>query len=162
MSTVTFPLIVTCLLLSACAQPNEQTTSSVQADLDAILEVRQQLIDAINSDDVEEIMSGLTDDHLTMPPNEPTPKTLDALRSWHERRIAEFTTDLEISSLEVEVSSDWAIERWSSTIILTPRDGSASIQNTNKGLWIWQRELDGSWKLWRSIWNSDDPVPDNQ
>ena len=157
-----FLLLVTCLLLSSCTQSDKQTAASVQADLAAIGEVRQQLIDALISDDVEGIMGGLTGDHLTMPPNETTLQTLDALRSWHERRIAEFTFDFEVSSPEIEMSRDWAIDRWSSTAILTPRDSGASIQNNNKGLWIWHRELDGSWKLSRSIWNSDNPVPDNQ
>ena len=150
------PLLATCLLLSACTQSDKQTAASIQADLAAIGEVRQQLIDALNSDDVDGIMGTLTGDHLTMPPNEPTPKTLDALRSWHERRIAEFTIAIVMSSPEVELGGDWAIDRWSSTTSLTPRDSGASIQNTQKGLWIWQRELDGSWKLSRSIWNNDD------
>ena len=157
-----FALLITFLLLSACNQRDEQTTASVQADLAAIGEARQQLIDALIADDVEKIMDGLTSDHLTMPPNEPTPQTLDALRSWHERRIAEFTFDLVVSSPEVEIGGDWAIDRYSSTITLTPRDSGALIQNTSKGLWIWHHEQDGAWKLSRSIWNSDDPIPDNQ
>jgi ketosteroid isomerase-like protein len=70
--------------------------------------------------------------------------------------------DITFSSPEIEVSRDWAIDRWSSTMILTPIDSGASIQNTHKGLWIWHRELDGSWKISRSIWNSDDPCLDNQ
>ncbi len=151
-----FALLITFLLLSACVQRAEQTAASVQADIAAIGEARQQLIDAINADDVEGIMAGLTDDHLTMPPNEPTPQTLDALRSWHERRIAEFTIDFDVSSLEMEISGDWAINRFSSINTLTPRDSGASIQNTSKGLWIWHHEPDGSWKLSRSIWNNDD------
>ena len=157
-----FALLITFLLLSACVQRAEQTAASVQADIAAIGEARQQLIDAINADDVEGIMAGLTDDHLTMPPNEPTPQTLDALRSWHERRIAEFTLDLAVSSSEVEIGGDWAFDRFSGTATLTPIDGGASIQNTTKGLWIWHHEPDGSWKLSRSIWNGDDPIPDNQ
>ncbi len=157
-----FALLITFLLLSACAQRDEQTTASVQADLAAIGEARQQLIDALIADDVEKIMAGLTSDHLTMPPNEPTPQTLDALRSWHERRIAEFTFDYVVSPPEVEIGGDWAIDRYSSTVTLTPRDSGASIQNTSKGLWIWHHEPDGSWKLSSSIWNSDEPIPDNQ
>ena len=148
-------------MLSTCAQPDEQTASSVQADLAAIGEVRQQLIGALIADDVEGIMGGLTGDHLTMPPNEPTPQTLDALRSWHEQRIAEYTIDDATFSPEIEVCGNWAIDRWSSTNILSPRDGGASIQINLKGVWIWHRELDGSWKLSRSIWNSDDPIPEN-
>ncbi|MCK5702848.1 MAG: hypothetical protein KAI29_16910, partial [Cyclobacteriaceae bacterium] len=90
-------------MLSSCAQRDEQTTASVQADLAAIGEVRQQLIDALIADDVEKIMAGLTSDHLTMPPNAPTPQTLNALRSFHERRIDEFTMDFVVSSPELEI-----------------------------------------------------------
>ncbi len=157
-----FALLITFLLLSACSQRGEQTNASVQADLAAIGDVRQQLIDALNADDIEGIMAGLTADHLTMPPNEPTPQTLDALRSWHERRIAALNMNLAVSSSEVKIGGDWAIDRFSGTVTLIPRDGGASIQDTQKTLWIWHREADGSWKLSRAIWNSDDPIPDNQ
>jgi len=157
-----FALLITFLLLSACSQRGEQTNASVQADLAAIGDVRQQLIDALNADDIEGIMAGLTADHLTMPPNEPTPQTLDALRSWHERRIAAFNMNLVVSSSEVKIGRDWAIDHFSDTVTLIPRDGGASIQDTHKTLWIWHREADGSWKLSRAIWNSDDPIPDNQ
>ncbi len=108
-------LLITFLLLNACTERGEQTTASVQVDLAAIGEARQQLIDALIADDVEKIMAGLTSDHLTMPPNEPTAQTLDALRSWHERRIAEFAIDFVVSSPEMEIGGDWAIDRWSST-----------------------------------------------
>ena len=148
-----FALLITFLMLSACTQQDEQTTASHQADLAAIGEARQQLIDALIADDVEKIMDGLTSDHLTMPPNAPTPQTLDALRSWHERRIAEFTMDFVVSSPELEIGGDWAIDRYSSTVTFTPRDSGASIQIPSKGLWIWHHEPDGSWKLSRSIWN---------
>ena len=156
-----FALLITFLLLSACTQRNEQTTASVQADLVAIGEARQQLIDALIADDVEKIMDGLTSDHLTMPPNAPIPQTLDALRSWHERRIAEFAMDFVVSSPELEIGGDWAIDRYSSAATYTPRDSGASIQYTSKGLWIWHHEPDGSWKLSLSIWNSDEPIPGN-
>lgn len=156
-----FALLITFLLLNACTQRDEQTTASVQADLAAIGEARQQLIDALIADDVETIMARLTSDHLTMPPNEPTLQTLDELRSWHERRIAEFTIDFDVSSLEMEKSGDWAINRFSSINTLTPRDSGALIQTTIKDLWIWHHEPDGSWKLSRSIFNSDDPIPYN-
>ena len=157
-----FALLITFLLLSSCAQRDEQTTASVQADLAAIGEARQQLIDALIADDVEKIMDGLTSDHLTMPPNAPTLQTLDALRSWHEQRIAEFTMDFVVSSPELEIGGDWAIDRYSSTVTYMPRDSGTSIQTSSKGLWIWHHEQDGSWKLSRSIWNSDEPIPDKQ
>jgi len=157
-----FPTFIICLLLSACAEPGEQTAASVQEDIAAIGEVRQQLIDALEADDVDGIMSRLTDDHITMPPNEPAPATLEALRSWHERRITDFTFDGDLPSQEIQLAGDWAFDHWSSTFSLTSRDDGAVAEYVGKGLWIWHRASDGTWKLARSIWNLDDPGPDNQ
>ena len=39
---------------------------------------------------------------------------------------------------------------------LTKRDGRP-VHDEGKGLWIWRRQVDGGWKIVRSIWNSDLP-----
>src|SRR6185295_15838251 len=37
----------------------------------------------------------------------------------------------------------------------TPKRGGKTVHDEGKGVWIWRRQADGSWKIARAIWNSD-------
>ena len=150
-------------LTFACAPAEEAVEDvviSFEADLAAISEAGQQLVTAINADDVDGIMAGLTPDHITMAPNVPGLAGTE-LHAWHESRVAAVTTALTWTSEETTVFGDWAWERWSSRISYTPHEGGEPEEGVGKGIWIWQRQPDGTWMLARSIWNSDLPLPDD-
>jgi ketosteroid isomerase-like protein len=151
---LTIVALVILVYLCSCS-----TQTSTEEDLAAIAVTRDQLTTALIEDDVDGILSPLTDDHITMAPNEPALDDLATLRQWHERRIEEYTMDGSFSSLEVRVAGDWAFECWSFPYTLTPKTGGIPVQGKNKGIWIWKRQRDGTWKLARSIWNSDNPLP---
>ncbi len=134
-------------------------TDQNKADRAAIDKASQQMVAAIEGDDVEGILALVTGDHVTMAPNEPAIDDVTNLRAWHEGRINAFTSQATLSSEEIVVSGDWAYQRWSSSFVVTPRDGGSPIRAVNKGIWIWQRQPDGAWKMARSIFNSDLPLP---
>lgn len=133
--------------------------ASPEADLDAIAEARSRLTRALKADALDGIFGSLTEDHLTMPQGEPAPPTLAALSAWHERRIATYSMDADWRSQELMLAGNWALDRWTAEVALTPRTGGPAVKDVLKGLWVWQRTSDGSWKLARSIWNSDKPAP---
>ena len=154
---VIFILVLSLLTMFACTKQVD-----VEADKEAIAKAGNQMVNALNSDDVDGIMSGLTDDHITMAPNVPAFADMAKLRSWHEERVENFSLNITITTDETEILGDCAFERWSSTLTLTPRLGGEPVQNKTKGIWIWKRQTDGTWKLARSIWNSDLLVPDSK
>jgi ketosteroid isomerase-like protein len=141
--------------LAACVQPQ---ASSREADLAAIAEARNELIAGLETDDVDRILAGLTADHLTMAPNSPALADAQSLTAWHQARIDAYTFGTTFSSEDIRLAGDFAVERWSATTRLTPRAGGADYEDQNKGLWVWQREDDGTWKLLWSIWNSDNGI----
>jgi ketosteroid isomerase-like protein len=150
------------ILLPACAeqpQPVQEPSFDREAAEEAIARTRDQLITALNADDVDGIMACLTDDHVTMPPDVPTPKDLNALREYHQDRVDKFSLDVKQTLSELEFAGDWAIEHFANTGSLTPRAGGDAVPFNNKGIWIWKPQLDGSWKLALSIWNNDSPLP---
>ena len=149
------PLALATLLLGACQANPETSEPTLEDDLAQISVARDALITAIVQDDVDGIMGQLTDDHLTMPPGVPMPPDNDQLRQWHQERIDEYTFRSDFVTDDIQVRGDIAIERWSGASALVPRDGSSEIQADDKGVWIWERQDDGSWKLLWSIWNSD-------
>jgi ketosteroid isomerase-like protein len=147
-----FCLVVCMFALSACVQKADS-----EADRTAIREAGMALTDALNADDVDGILAGLTEDHLTMAPNEPA-LDMSNLRAWHQARVDQFVSRFEFSSEEIITAGDWAYERWASKFTLTPRTEGDPVSGASKGIWVWQRQTDGGWKLARSIWNSDLPI----
>ena len=91
-----------------------------------------------------------------MPPNEPPIVGKAALRSWFLRVTDEFSIDLDTSVEEVKVTSDWAYERFSFSRTMTPTGGGEPTTARGKGIHVYRRQSDGSWKLARDLWNSDE------
>ena len=50
-------------------------------------------------------------------------------------------------------------ERGRYEITLAPKAGDAPMDDTGKYITIYQRQSNGSWKIARDIWNSDQPLP---
>jgi ketosteroid isomerase-like protein len=152
------------MLLPACAPQTEEQAKpepqvDVNADKEAITKVGDQLIAALESNNVDGIMACLTDDHVTMAPDVPVLDDLDALGNWHKDRVESFAVDIELTSEELEVIGDWAFQRWSISQKLTPKAGGDPVQTQNKGIWTFKRQADGQWKLACAVWNSDGPPP---
>lgn len=146
-------------VLAACTGPPAEAESEAMGpDAEAVMEMRQALHDALNRDDVDAIMAGLTDDHVTLPPGEPVIGDLEALRRWHETRVAAVDYEGSLRSEELVMLGDWALDRWSAEINARSRADGSPVEDEAKGLWIWRRGSDGQWKLAQSIWNSDRPT----
>ena len=154
-----FLLILTISLITifACAEKVD-----IETDKEALSNARDQLINALNTDDVDGIMAGLTDNHITMAPNEPALADKVKLRNHHEERIENYTSNFSFIIDEIEMFGDWAFVRFSSAVTVTPRFSDVSMNSKSKGIWIWKRQTDGKWKLARSIWNSDLPLSDSK
>ncbi len=60
---------------------------------------------------------------------------------------------------EIEVAGDLTYERYTGRWTVTPKDGSDAVEQAFKGIHILRRQTDGSWKIARDIWNSDEPLP---
>jgi ketosteroid isomerase-like protein len=144
--------------LLGCSPPDVVQGPSEAEDLAAIAQARDQLIAALVSDDVPGIMVGLTEDHFTMPPDQPTPSDNTVLAGWHEARVEQFSFETEFTTDDLRLYGDLAIERWTASQHLMPKGEGEEITDSTKGVWIWERQEDGSWKLLWSIWNSNLPA----
>jgi ketosteroid isomerase-like protein len=151
------PLMLLGFTFLGCSPPETAQGPAEAEDLASIAQVRDQLIAALNADDVDGIMAGLTDDHLTLAPDGPMPPDNVALRAWHDARVEQFSAHGEFTTDDIQLFGDLAVERWSNTLRLTPRGEGEEVADESKGVWIWKRQADGSWKLFWSIWNSNLP-----
>lgn len=154
------------MLVPACApqaeqeaQPVAEEAPSTEADMAALQALVDKEIASINDGDVEALLTLVTEDTVCMPPNEPAIVGKEALQKWGQDLLSQFTIELTGSTEEVQVSGDWALQRYSMTVTMTPTAGGESVQENGKGIHIYERQSDGSWKLARDIWNMDNPPP---
>jgi len=139
-------------------QPGTAAQSGTPADRQAISQIRNQEIASFSSGDVEQLLSLCTDDLVLMPPNEPTLVGKDAVRAWARAMYQEFKIQGSYTSTaDLRVVGDWAFERMSFKLTLTPVGGGAAMEDVGKGFHVYRRE-GGAWKIALDIWNSDTPV----
>ena len=155
------------MLLPACApepvqeaEPATEEAPSTEADEAAIEEMLNKEIAFINDGDIEGIRTILAEDTVWMPPNHPAISGSEAVASWLQDFLSQFKIDLAGSAEEVRISGDWALQRYSMTTTMTPTAGGESIHDNGKGIHIYHRQSDGSWKLAHDIWNTNNPPPE--
>ncbi len=152
------------LAVGACAPAQEAADEPAvdpAVDAAAIEAVRAAEADAAEAGDTDAFLALMTDDIIAMPPNEGLITGKDALRAWLDGFTEQFDVTLEpYVTDEVEVSGDLAFERFSGVWTLTPKDGGESVTENLRGIHIYRRQADGSWKIARDVWNSSDPLPE--
>ena len=152
--TMRLPLFCAALMLG-CTQQAEQPAVSTEADRQAIDQVREQEVAAINSGDLS--LGYAADNLITLPPGEPALVGKPALQAWMEAFLSQTTASLSYGSTDVIVAGDLAVEHYTGTLTLTPVGGGDSVDETLKGIHVYQRQADGSWKLTHDIWNLEAP-----
>ena len=144
------------LLLAAglgCYQPVQEATTG--ADVDAINAVREAEWAAIVAGDVDAHLAVMTDDCIMMPPDEAVVVGHEAVRAWGEEFFAMFEIAGAYTGAEIVVVGDWAIENYTGALTITPKDGGEAAMETIKGIHVYRRQGDGSWKIAQDVWNMD-------
>ncbi len=139
-------------LLAGCSSQDE---ANLEADTAAIIDFENQYRSSQNADDVDRFMSLWTEDGILMPPNGPPVIGKDQIRVRSIGLFDQFSFDLDGSAAEVEVAGGWAFTRGTYTITVTPKEGGQPVFIDGKYINILERQPDGSWKMHRSIFNSN-------
>ena len=131
---------------------------AVDADLEAIEAQWRRVIATFVDGDVDAFMALTAEGVVLMPPGEPSVTAREAVRSLIEGFFGAYAIEMDTLILdEVVVAGDWAFVRDTYVSKLTPRSGGETTRSGGKNLWILQRQQDGSWKVARNMWNSNDP-----
>ncbi len=161
----TLALLGVGLIVASCGSERRAPESAAvespatEADEAAIKGVQLREAQAIKEKDAAGLLALFESDLVVMPPNEPPIVGKAALRSWFLRVTDQFSIDLDFSVEEVRVTGDWAFERFSFRRTTTPTGGGDPTTARGKGIHVFRRQSDGSWKIARDIWTSDE-VPD--
>ena len=131
-------------------------SQATRADEAAIKGVHLRETRAIEEKDASGLLALFDTNLVLMPPNEPPIVGKAALRSWFLRLTDEFSINVDTSAEEVKVTGDWAYERFSFRHTMTPTGGGEPTTARGKGVHVYRRQSDGSWKLARDLWNIDE------
>ena len=151
-----------------CTRPAGESDTESDAstrrtdDVQAILELEQGVFDAQIAGDFEAWLGFFTDDAVVMVPNLPALMDKAAIRRWNAPYFEQYHLHEESDSREVEVSGDWGYIRAHWIWTLTPKDGGEVVKDTGNSIWIVRRQPDGSWKISRGIYNSENPIPGDE
>jgi uncharacterized protein (TIGR02246 family) len=134
--------------------------TALAAELEDLDRTRDAHVAALNANDADAWVACFARDGVQMPPNDPPNIGTDCIRAWSSGMLAAFRAEFSLDIDEVELAGDdWAFERGTYTIALTPKAGRTPIRDTGKYLTIYRRQTDHSWLIARDIWNSNNPLP---
>lgn len=136
------------------SQPAD-TADDIEAAMEAIDGVREAHIAAVNNGDPDAWAAVYADDGVQMPPHGPANRGSGSIRSWCKAFLSPFHAAFMQLVCEVHVAGDWAFERGSYKITLSPRAGGEPVQDVGKYLTIYERQDGGQWRIARDIWNSN-------
>jgi uncharacterized protein (TIGR02246 family) len=134
----------------------EEAERQARAAIEAIEDAASEWTEAFRMEDPDRLAVVYTPNAVLLPMNAPLVAGDDAIVEWAERSFADAAPEeVTVTTDEIEVAGDWAWRRGHFEMTLRPKDGEPY---TTRGrfLEIWERRADGSWKIARDIWNTDE------
>jgi ketosteroid isomerase-like protein len=126
------------------------------SDTDAINAARDAGLAAFNAGEVDRMIEvWVADDAVFMHPNEPPIVGKTAIRIGLQGLLAKYRVHQSLTSEELVIAGDWAFNRLTVRETITPKAGGEPVRTEGKGIDIYHRQTDGSWKVSRSITNSN-------
>jgi uncharacterized protein (TIGR02246 family) len=114
-----------------------------------------ELLAAVNASDAARVLAVWADDGVLMPPHHPAVRGRSALAQYFSNLFSRRRVRFVFTSSEIQLAGDAAFERVTYVSSAWPATGGPAIEDMGKGLHVYRREADGSWKLAQDIWNSD-------
>ena len=161
MRSVTRYLLLTIAFTAQACKPGSAPDpgSTEQATVAAVRQVSEAYLAAIRGGDINGALTQWADSMTVLPPNEPALRGREAFRTWLEVFVKQLkVVDAKFTESEVVTSGDLAIERVGFAWTLQPVAGGAPITEIGKGLHVFRRQTDGTWKLAMDVWSADAPA----
>ena len=135
-----------------------QNVEQPAADIEAINEVRERESSAFLGGDADSYVALFTDNCLVMPPSGSRIRGHAALRSWFQgvHDQSAFAGG-ETEPLTTIVVDGWAWELYEARRTLAPRAGGEAVEERYRGMHIYRRQPDGTWRIAQEIWNAARP-----
>jgi len=143
-------------LLGACHPNNHYSDlKSWRADVKAIRTWIENYTEAINTADIERILSYESDDIFYFPPNQPSFSGKENLRKWFLSYFNYFSPTESLVFRHFDVFDDFAYLNGIYTIHGKIKQTGEEFIDKGKFTNFYKRLSDGNWICTQSIWNSD-------
>jgi uncharacterized protein (TIGR02246 family) len=156
--------IVLILLLAACQPPAAPPSADIanpvnyEADIAAIRQLEDDWNQAVEAGSVDGYAAVLDDNIELLPTDAPPISGVDNYRAMLNGVFTSDDFKIEVlapSIIEVDGDLGWA--RYAYIIHRTPKGGSETISSHRKFLDIMRRQEDGGWRVYKHIWNYNEP-----
>ena len=153
------------LFVCGCAFLLSFTFASPAAAADTKIEQDLRDLDAkwsaaAAAKDVDKTVSYYSEDAVVMPPNAPSAKTRETIRSAWKEMLTTPGAAIRWKATKVEVAKSGDLAYVSGTYEETMTDTSGKpVNDHGKYVEIFKKQTDGTWKVIVDIWNSDLPAP---
>lgn len=132
----------------------------VAAERAALFKADKAWSEAAVRKDVEKVLSFWTDDAVVYPPGQTPVVGKDALRRYVTEGFAlpGFSIRWETSAFEVSASGDIAYGLGSNFVTFADPQGKV-LTERGRGVTVWRKGTDGSWKCAVDVWNAGPNAP---
>ena len=121
----------------------------------AIADVNAKFVAAVETGDTAAAVARYDADATVLPPGGPAWHGTAAITQGFGGMLGAFTVkDFTLTSGDVVVGGDYATETGSYKMTMVPKKGAA-MEDVGKYVVAWKKQADGTWKLYRDIWNTD-------
>jgi ketosteroid isomerase-like protein len=109
--------------------------------------------------DLDKTVSYYAESAVVMPPNAPSAKTRETIRSAWKEMLTTPGSAISWKATKVEVAKSGDLACVSGTYEETMTDAiGKSVKDHGKYVEVWEKQADGTWKVVADIWNSDLPA----
>jgi ketosteroid isomerase-like protein len=145
------------MLLGACQTKSNYPSDikSFRTDIKAIRTWLNNYMEAVNTTDIERILSYESEDICYLTPNQPLFSGKENLRKWFLAYFNYFNPSERLDLLNFEVFGDFAYLKGKYTINVKIKHSGEEIRDNGKFINFFKRQDNGSWICTQSIWNSD-------
>jgi uncharacterized protein (TIGR02246 family) len=134
---------------------SEMGAGQIDAERAAVAQATAALLHAVNHSDLPAVIALWCDDGVLMPPHHPSVHGRPAIQQYFEHLFRHSRFQFAFTSSQIEIAGDIALERVEYAASAWPADGGPEVRDVGKGLHVYRRQRDGSWRLAMDIWNSD-------
>ena len=148
------------LLLAGCQQPTTSTASpfSAEADIAAIRQLQADWNIAVEAGSVDSYAAVLDDDIELLPTDAEPINGVGNYRAMLKGVFSSEDFKVEVMAPSViEVDGDRAYARYDYIIHRTPKGSTETVSSYRKFLDVMRRQDDGSWRVYKHIWNYNEP-----
>ena len=129
-------------------------TANAQPARPSIDATNAQFVKEFNSKDAAAAASHYAQDAAAFPPDQTKVEGRENIQKMWQAVIDAGVTDLALTTAEVEESGGLAFESGAVSLKMPGKDGKP-MDVSGKYVMVWKKAADGSWQLYRDIWNAD-------